>query len=505
MDLDRARPGTKTQLGLATIAAAALLGLTCDLLLRPAPSGINVAICTALLIATAVGLARRWALPLVGGGRWLLPPALAFAAALVWRDSPALQALNALALLVTLALGLVRLRAGRICVGGVVEHLFVCLQAGVGAVLGPFFLTLEDVRWRELPRDGRWYGPTRAIGRGVLLAAPLLLVFGALFIAADAVFAGLITQVFRLDIAALFGHLVLICFLGWVIAGLLRVVFFDRDWGVRVGTPPGGLALGAIEIGIILGLLNLLFLAFVIVQVRYLFGGEALVLVSSTLTYAEYARRGFFELTTVSALVLPVLLLVHWGVRATDRAATRLFRPLAGTLVALLFAIMASAIRRMRLYQETYGLTELRLYTTAFMAWLALVFVWFLATVLRGRRDYFACGALVSGLAVLALLNALNPDAMIIRANADLATAPASNRAFDSRYGTSLSGDAVPDLIAALPALDPIRQREIARGLLDTWAAPPARDWRNWNHGRWSAWDAVAANRAQLEAYARQR
>lgn len=110
----------------------------------------------------------------------------------------------------------------------------------------------------------------------------------------DAVFAGLITRVFHLDVAALFGHLAPICFFGWVVAGLLRVTFFARDWGVRVGAPPGGLALGPIEVGVVLGLLNLLFLAFVVVQVRYLFGGEALVLVSSTLTYAEYARRGFF-------------------------------------------------------------------------------------------------------------------------------------------------------------------------------------------------------------------
>jgi uncharacterized protein DUF4153 len=57
-----------------------------------------------------------------------------------------------------------------------------------------------------------------------------------------------------------------------------------------------------------LGALNLLFLAFVVVQFRYLFGGEGLVEERVGLTYAEYARHGFFELVAVSVLVLVVLL-----------------------------------------------------------------------------------------------------------------------------------------------------------------------------------------------------
>ena len=81
----------------------------------------------------------------------------------------------------------------------------------------------------------------------------------------------------------------------------------------------------------------------------------------------------------------------------------------------------------MRLYTETYGLTELRLYTTAFMGWLALVFLWFVATVLRERRELFAFGALVGGFAVISAAQLANPDALIVRANA-ARRHPASNR-----------------------------------------------------------------------------
>ena len=89
--------------------------------------------------------------------------------------------------------------------------------------------------------------------------------------------------------------------------------------------------LGIVELGIVLGLLNLLFLAFVIVQVRYLFGGAAGSPAQPS-TYAEYARRGFFKLVAVTALALPLLLLPTGASRRGPRGR-RLFRVLAGTLV----------------------------------------------------------------------------------------------------------------------------------------------------------------------------
>jgi hypothetical protein len=104
------------------------------------------------------------------------------------------------------------------------------------------------------------------------------------------------------------------------------------------------------------------------------------------LTYAEYARQGFFELVAVAALVLLLLLVAHELLRrhTVSPGQQWLFRALAGGQIVLLYVIMASAGQRMRLYQEAFGLTELRLYATAFMLWLAAVFAWFTVTVLRG-------------------------------------------------------------------------------------------------------------------------
>ena len=82
-----------------------------------------------------------------------------------------------------------------------------------------------------------------------------------------------------------------------------------------------------------------------------------------------------------------------------ERARLALFRGLAALQVALVFIIAASAFHRMKLYRDEYGLTQLRFYTTAFMIWLAVLLFWFVCTVLTGRRQRFAIGALATGVA----------------------------------------------------------------------------------------------------------
>ena len=259
------------------------------------------------------------------------------------------------------------------------------------------------------------------------------------------------------------------------------------------------LALGIIEVGVPLGLLNLLFLVFVAVQFGYFFGGAASVSLTPGLTYSEYARRGFFELVAVSALVLPLLLFAHWVLVKEDPKAERTFRWLAGFQLVMLAVIMASAFQRMRLYQREYGLTEQRLYPTAFMAWLAVVFVWFALTALRGERQRFAFGAMVAGFVLLGALHAMNPDALIVRVNA---ARLAEGRKFDVHYATRLSADAVPELLTVLPNLPPNDRCVVAGRLLRAWSPPEAPDWRTWNLSRARAYRLVRESAPRLRALA---
>jgi hypothetical protein len=158
---------------------------------------------------------------------------------------------------------------------------------------------------------------------------------------------------------------------------------------------------------------------------------------------------------------------------------------------------MASAVQRMRLYQAEYGLSQQRLYPTAFMGWLAVVFIWFCLTVLRGHRERFAFGAIVAGFLLVATLHAINPDALIARTNMARSRA---GHIFDARYAARLSADAVPELVAGLAGLNPQDRRTVARAMLDRWSPPANLDWRSWTIASAQARQAVNANTLSLRA-----
>lgn len=479
--------GERTKLGLGILGGAVALGVLGDGLLRATPWGINLLLWVLALVFCGIVLVRWSGTRMAGGGRWMAPVAVLFAAGVAWRDSPTLVFLDVLAVLISLSLALSHGRAGSLKEAGISGYALGGARAGVFTAAGPLPVAAREVRWDEVMR-WRWRTPALAVARGVFIAAPLLIVFGGLFVAADAVFEAWVLDLFGFDLAEAFGHAALFACFFWLASGAFWVVLMARATGSPEVPRPAGVSLGILEVGVVLGLLNALFLAFVVAQVRYLFGGAATVDASAGITYSEYARRGFFELVAVTALVLPLLLAAHWLLRDDGRAAFRIFRALAGTLISLLLVIMASALQRMHLYTREFGLTELRLYATVFMAWILVVLFWFVATVLRGRRDRFAFGALVSGFAAILLLNAANPDARIVHTNVARLEAGAE---FDAYYLSTLSADAVPALIESLPVMDEPDRRIVTDALRSRWAVEDRPDWRTWNLGRSRALEMV--------------
>ena len=145
------------------------------------------------------------------------------------------------------------------------------------------------------------------------------------------------------------------------------------------------------------------------------------------------------------------------------------------------------------LYVSAFGLSATRLYATAFMVFLIGVFAWFAWTVLRGRRQRFVFGSLMQGLAVLAGLHLLNPDAFIVKTNLHR---PAAERPFDAKYALTLGGDAVPALLDAVPQLTAEDRCVVVHGLLARWDTVDV-DWRTWN---WSRARARSLVRNQADA-----
>lgn len=458
------------------LSAALLVGVLADLLLRAdGRPGLN-AFLMALAGATTLWLlARLRPQPVSSESRWLVLGAVGFAALLMLRDAEALAVFDLFAILVLLGLA-----AGRGAIGWArqpeVQPLFVA-AARVAAlmVLGPLGWSFGPGKPAAGGHDG-WRRLGGTVIRGVAMALPPLLVLVALLSSADAVFAALLQRFVSNGIEPLLGHLAFAALMAWFASGYLRAALVPDPAAdvVRLPRP----ALSPAEPAIALSLLALLFLAFLAVQARYLFGGADVVALTVGLGYAEYARRGFFELVAAIAFVVPLLLLADWAAADGDGRARRALRAVSLLLVALLAGVMASAVYRMHLYQQAYGLTESRVYACAIVLWLAGVLAWLVATVLRGRRRGFAFGAILGGLACLAGLHVLNPEALVARVNLSRAAAGLD---YDGPYLRTLGADAVPALLTARGSLPPAERCRIEARLRAEWSGARPGGWRTWN------------------------
>lgn len=407
--------------------------------------------------------------------------ALGFAAALMLRDAGAMAVFSLFAAIVLLTLAAGRAAGVWSVHARVSEVIFAEARVALLTLLGP-------LGWGRDPSGpeagtGDWKRHLRTVLRGTVMAIPALLVLTALLMLADPVFAGMIENLLRFDMESVIEHFAYTAFIAWLVAGYLRAFLVHDDAFMDgLGVPRPKLA--AAEISVALWILNLLFLVFMAVQLRYLFGGSELVEVTSGMNYAEYARRGFFELVATATLVLPILLLADWAAAPDSPRSRSVLRGTALVLVMLLMGVIASATYRMWLYQQAYGLTELRLYVNVFIVWLAAVLGWLVYTVLRGRHERFAFGAIMAGLACTAVLHLLNPHALIARVNLDRAAVGAE---YDGNYLRTLSADVVPVLLGRLEEMPERERRAVVCTLEQRWGGERSGGWRTWNLGDWRA------------------
>ncbi|MEZ0325438.1 MAG: DUF4153 domain-containing protein [Fimbriimonas sp.] len=479
--------GKHLELSIKTLAATILLGLLGNLLLRDVPWGIGFTGYIFAIVGVCAYLYRGGLAPVSRSVAMLLPPILLFASTFAWRDSSSLKFLNAIALMLLIGLAVMRRHQDSLSVGTVVDYPFRLFGRWFQFVGDAVPLFNLEGRWPQLAKVGGMK-QVAAVMRGLLIAIPLILLFGGLFISADAAFERLVTNSFQLDSEAIASNLVVTAACAWLVGGFLRRMFLvvsdevltippiQSKPQVQFAEKAEPTQIGLVEVGTVLGLLNLLFATFVGTQIPYFFGGSNLVQQTAGLGYADYARRGFFELGAVAALALPVLLGSHALLTKSGASGPKLFKVMAGVLVGLLFVVIASAGYRMQLYVEVYGISMLRIYVLAIIGWLSTVFGWFVLTVLRDRPQRFAFGGLVLFLAAVLTLNIINPEALTARIN----TTRVASTTVDTSYLNSLSADATPELVKAVDRLKGEARQHLLDGL--------DRKSKQLQHGNWRSW-----------------
>jgi hypothetical protein len=359
-----------------------------------------------------------------------------------------------LAVVSSLALASMALNGGRTWLGVLLGPLGLPSSLGTGIAWG-----WGGLRTHAAASNGR-VAPVLRTGA---VAALLVIVFGALFAGADAAFADLLGGLIP-DASVADGPWRFLLFLLGLVGALAaaRLAAAPLHWD-RLEMRPGR-ARSRWEWALPLVVLNLLFATFIAVQLAVLFGGYDKVLSETGLTYSEYARQGFWQLLFVTLLTLAVIALAtRWAPRSTagDRA---LVRAVLGALCVLTLVVVASALRRMDLYVDAYGLTRLRVSVSAMELWLGLVIVLIMLAGMYGMKWLPRAVAASAAAAVLAF-GLASPDDLVAERNVQRYERTGK---IDIDYLEELSADAVPALDGLPEPLRTCALEEIARDLEET-------------------------------------
>jgi len=357
---------------------------------------------------------------------------------------------------------------------------------------------------RQQPRSlPSWIGP---IGRGLVLAVPLVVILASLFASADPIFQRGMDDVlgFRIDLGALPARLLVVIAIGWLVGGLLAVASgglpaLERA-SLGAAAPTRSVtsqrSLGTTEALVVLVGVDLVVGLFVGLQLAYLFGGLD-TLAAAGMTYSNYARRGYFELVAAAGLSGGILVALEYlAVRS------RAYLALATVLVGLTLMVLASAALRLQLYQDAYGWTELRLYVAVSIVAMAAALATLAALLLTDRTRWLGHAMAVIGVVSLIGLNLIAPAAFVAERNLQRVIDPSlvppdGEVALDADYLAVLPDDAIPAMVSALPRL-PAAEADRLRDLLlqrrvELLSDPAFASPFSWNLGRERAKEALRA------------
>lgn len=334
----------------------------------------------------------------------------------------------------------------------------------------------------------------RAWVRGLAITLPVLIGFALLLAGADPLFAA-----WRDAVADLFAswefvpRVVFFMVLLVIVLGAYGYASLESARPPAMEGAPPGRWLGSTERLILLTSIAGLFWLFLGVQLGYLFGNLPR-LPASGITFAEYARRGFAELTIVaSASALLIVVSERFG---KDDERKRTLRLLTYAVIAAVLLLLASAFRRVWLYEGAYGFTTARLYAQVCMCAVAVGLA-VLAVEVAGTFDegrLFRRAAAPAILLFIALIY-WNHEAWIANRNIDRF---ADTGKLDVVYlARELSPDAIPAIAERLPSLPDSIRSDIRRAVLERYAKSNelrARVWFEWNLGSSRARQALNAS-----------
>lgn len=283
----------------------------------------------------------------------------------------------------------------------------------------------------------------KQVGLGLVIAIPLLIVIMSLLSSADLAFSNLLAIVpnwlsrLQFQEAIVRGLIILVYTVGFFTT--LQVTFYKKGTVPKTEVENNPFYWSGIMASTVLILLNLVYLLFTVVQLKYFFGGSLQV----DMTYAEYARRGFGELMMVTLINLTLLIGVLTYVKEAGIAFQRTIQVILSCLVLFSGIMLVSASMRLSMYEEAYGFTTIRILVHTFMIFLAVIFAYTLIKIWISHLPLIHF-YLISSLVFYTVVNILPLDRWVVDHN--IARYHATQK-IDIRYLNNLSYTGVQGLI----------------------------------------------------------
>lgn len=325
--------------------------------------------------------------------------------------------------------------------------------------------------------------------KGIIMAAPFLVVFTLLFMSADAMFNNFVNRTIHLSIPATFiPQMFIIGIISIGVLGALAHIFGFINTTINSFIPRKAFSNDnpvdrTIESAVFLSLIAALFLLFIGFQATYLFGGVVNIL-QNGMTYAQYARQGFWELLVVAFITLLLLLaLDKYSLKSLQNRKWWFTFP-SLIIIAEVLVIIISAFKRLMLYQSVYGMTTLRLYVSGTIVLLGVIFVILLVKfVMHKSSAFFMLGVLLSLISALIVFNLINPDKLIADTNIKRYN---EGQQIDIYYLSNLSADAVPSLLTVYDKFSEEEKTELNYTMTDKRMDLEfsKKDWQSYNISR---------------------
>lgn len=235
---------------------------------------------------------------------------------------------------------------------------------------------------------------------GILCAVPVLCAVIPLLIHSDAAFEGMVRRFFK-DLGTVAAQVLLTVGLTPLI---LSLAFTLRKKDARPGPAPQIKGLPTEFLAAFFGALSLVYVFYLGSQLAYFFDAFRGILPEGyDFSYAEYARRGFFELTAVAGINLLLLYAAILLARKKEDRLPGALKGLGAFISLFTLLLIGTALAKMALYIENYGMTVLRLGTSVFMAFMAIVFFAALVRLFVPGAKILPTAVIAAALALIAL------------------------------------------------------------------------------------------------------